>query len=124
MNLKQDKRAVGRLLVWQFAVTALISLVLAMVSGSQAGNSALLGGFINLLPNACFASIVFRYQGARDAKKIVNSLYKGEAVKILLTLLLFAVVFSTVVVNPLVLFLTFIVSQMVVWFAPLILNHK
>ena len=124
MNLRRDKRAIGRLLVWQFSITFLISVVGAIIWGSQVGISALLGGLINLLPNACFASIVFRYQGAKDAKKIVNSLYKGEAIKIVLTLLLFAAVFSTVVVNPLVLFLTFIVSQMVVWFAPLILNHK
>lgn len=37
-----------------------------------------------MIPNAYFAHKVFRYRGARAAKKIVRELYTGETIKLLL----------------------------------------
>ncbi len=60
--------------------------------------SALLGGLIFIGPNFYFASLAFRYQGARAAKKIAETMYRGEVIKFLLSAVLFAAVF--VLVEP------------------------
>lgn len=58
--------------------------------------SALLGGFIALVPNAYFARWAFRYSGAQAAVAVAQSFYRGEAGKFVLTAVLFASVFALV----------------------------
>lgn len=55
-----------------------------------------LGGAISLLPNAWFARQAFRYRGASRAALVVGSLYRAEALKFVITALMFAVVFAGV----------------------------
>ncbi len=89
------------------------------------GYSALLGGIICLIPNAYFAYRTFAYQGAQAARKIVNSFYKAEAVKLGLTALFFGLTFKYVKpLEPLSLFMTFFIVQVVHWLAPLLMVEK
>ncbi len=117
---EQGLRGAQRLVAYQLVITTLIALTAVMVSGVTAGLSAILGGLVSLLPNAYFARTLFQHQGARAAKKIVNSFYKGEAVKIALSVVMFALVFAFFSIVPLVFFATYIVVQMAFWFAPLL----
>lgn len=74
--------------------------------------SALLGGLIVVAPNVYFASLAFRYSGARAANDVAKSLYRGEVGKFVLTAILFACVFA--LVKPLsaaALFATFIMMM-------------
>jgi len=79
--------------------------ILVLVSGSLIAldpvlaYSVCLGGMIAVVPNAYFASLAFRYQGAKAALHISRSFYRGEAGKFLLTALFFASVF--ILVRPL-----------------------
>lgn len=78
--------------------------------------STLLGGLISVAPNVYFASLGFRYSGARAANDVAKSLYRGEVGKFVLTALLFACVF--VLVKPLsaaALFATFIFMMVLNW---------
>ncbi len=52
--------------------------------------SALLGGLIAVVPNIYFASLAFRYSGARAANDVAKSLYVGEVGKFVLTAMAFA----------------------------------
>lgn len=113
-----------RLLMCQLSITGLLAGAAILLSGTTAAISALLGGLVNMIPNAYFARTMFRYQGARAAKQIVNSFYKGEALKIVLSIALFMLVFKFFNIVPLVFFATYIVAQMVFWFAPLIFDNK
>jgi ATP synthase protein I len=113
-----------RLLMWQLALMVLLAIAAFLLSGMKAGLSALLGGLVCIIPNAYFARKLFQYHGARAAKKIVNSFYKGEALKMLMTVALFALVFKFFTVLPLVFFVVYIVVQMVVWFAPLLVDNN
>ena len=99
-------------------------MIALLFSGMLAAISAGLGGLVSIVPNAYFARKLFQYQGARAARQIVNNFYKGEAMKLLLTVALFAMVFKWFNIVPWVFFVVYIVTQMVFWFSPLIFNHQ
>ena len=80
--------------------------------------SSLLGGFVCLVPSLIFALKFFKHQGAQKAKKIINAFYLGEVTKLVVTGILFAIVFLVYQVNALAFFVTFISVQAVYWLAP------
>ncbi|WP_228151102.1 ATP synthase subunit I [Tamilnaduibacter salinus] len=55
--------------------------------------SALTGGLIYVIPNAYFAHRMFRYQGGRQARLVVGSMFRAESIKLALTAVFFAAVF-------------------------------
>lgn len=124
MKNKQGLHGAYRLIAWQLGITLFIAMIMFLWLGSKASLSAIYGGLVCLIPTACFARTLFRYQGAQAAKKIVNSFYKAELIKIFLSMLLFTLVFINFSVNPLVFFASYILAQMVMWFAPLIFDNK
>lgn len=113
-----------RLLLLQAVITVLLSVVVGLYGGYLAAASAVLGGLTCLLPNVCLAVVMFRHRGANRAKLIVNSFYKGEAGKLALTILLFALVFKYTKIIPMVFFAVYIMVQMGFWFAPLIVENN
>ncbi|MBI2786630.1 MAG: ATP synthase subunit I [Legionella longbeachae] len=104
--------------------TLVFATLCALIYGTNAAISALLGGMVCIVPNAYFAYKLFKYQGARSAKKIVNSFYKGEALKIIISILLFTAVFISFRITPLAFFVSYIMILMTHWFAPLIIVNK
>jgi ATP synthase protein I len=121
---QQGLYTVKRLLILQLGLTLLITVLFAAMFGAKVACSALLGGLVCVIPNACFGRMVFKHRGARAAKQIVGSFYKGEALKIVFTMILFALVFINYSVVPLAFFLTYIIVQFSHWFAPLVLANK
>jgi len=109
-----------RLVACQLSITLLLATIATLLLNATAGVSAVLGGMVSALPNAYFASKLFKYHGAVASKQIVNSFYKGEALKIILSIVLFTLVFKFFKIVPLVFFAVYIVAQMMVWFAPVI----
>lgn len=81
-------------------VFRLQGLTLAVVAGvallldTEIGVSILLGGLIQLIPQAWFTWQAFKYAGANHASAIVRSMYRGEAGKLVLTACGFTVVYS------------------------------
>ncbi|KTD72421.1 F0F1 ATP synthase subunit I [Legionella tucsonensis] len=124
MNKQLSKRGIVRLWLVQSGVTLVFTAFCALVHGANAASSALLGGMVCIVPNAYFASKLFQYQGARSAKKIVNSFYKGEALKIVISIFLFTAVFLLFKITPLAFFGSYIMILMTHWFAPLIIVNK
>lgn len=84
---------VFRVLQLQMAITLLVVLLSALLQGIVAAYSALCGGLIALLPNMYFAFKAFRYFGARSSQAIVQSIWAGEMGKLVLTAVLFALLF-------------------------------
>lgn len=113
-----------RLLLIQFGVAMLIAVIAQLVSGITSAFSAIVGGLVCVVPNTLFVIKLFKHNGARAARQIVNGFYKGEALKLTLSILLFALVFKFLKINPLVFFVAYIAAQMVFWFAPLIVITK
>lgn len=113
-----------RLIICQLSITILIATVFALLWNVTAAMSALLGGLVSIVPTAYFAIKLFKYHGARAARQIVNGFYKGEALKIALTAILFTLVFKFFTIIPLVFLAVYILAQMVFWFAPLIFGNE
>ena len=82
-------------LIWQF--------------NSISAYSILLGGLIFWLPNTYFSVYAFRFHGASAAVQILRSMYLGEVGKFVLTLVGFALTFTTVQpLNVISLFIAYI----------------
>ncbi len=109
-----------RLVMIQLGVTALLALVALCWSGRLAAQSVVLGALVCILPGAWGAKKMFQHQGARAAKRIVSGFYQGEALKIGLSVVLFAVVFISFKIIPLVFFGVYISMQMLLWLAPIL----
>jgi len=95
----------------QFGLSFILAL-LAFIHSFEAGYSALLGGLSSAIPNSYLIWRSFRYRGARSVSQVVQSFYQGESGKFMLTIAMFAVIFSQV--DPLIpwaLFGVFIIVQ-------------
>ena len=124
-RLPFHRLAVFPVLLVQLLVLLLLALVLWQWQGSVAGYSGLCGGLIAWLPNLYFAHKAFRFSGARAAQAIVRSFYAGEAGKLVLTAVLFALTFAGVkLLEPLAVFGVFFLTQLVNWFAPLLMKKR
>lgn len=124
MNKQLNKLGIMRLWLIQLGLTLFLAALCAVVFNMNTAISALLGGLVCIIPNACFASKLFRYRGARAAKQIVNSFYKGEALKFFLSIFLFTLVFILCRITPLAFFASYILVLMTHWFAPWIIDTK
>lgn len=87
-----------RVVIVQLASLALISLLM-LLEGWVGFYSTAMGGMIHVVSQAWFARMAYRHQGARQAPRILHSMYLGQAGKLLITSVLFALVF--VFVQPL-----------------------
>ncbi len=87
------------LVLAQFIAT-LVAAALGLISGLVTAYSLLVGGLVCVLPNTWYASSLYVQSRnssgdpAEDASRFLGAAYKGEAIKILLTGALFALVFS------------------------------
>ena len=84
--------------------------------------SVLIGGLIQICPQAWFTRQAFRYAGARKVQSIVRAMYWGETGKIVLTTVLFTV--SFMMIKPLyvsALFASFVVMILVQYLAVMVL---
>ena len=88
-----------RYLVRVQAITILLLAGSLLFLGRVVAYSALLGGLISLIPNAWFASLVFRHSGARAMGAVVRNAYLGELMKLVMIGAGFGLVF--VLVDPL-----------------------
>jgi ATP synthase protein I len=91
-----------------------------IIADRTSGISAGLGGVIALLPNCYFAYLFGRRDDRRTAREVVSSLYAGETVKLILTVVLFAVVLQFGWVQLLPLIGGYAVTLTVFWFALLV----
>lgn len=97
---------------------AIISTLMFLWVDFKAAYSAFTGGIICVVPNLVFVTYAYRYGGARAAKKIAGSFYRGEALKIMLTALGFAVAFTIIPVSFGPLMTTYVLCLMAFWATP------
>jgi len=101
---------VYKVILAQLAATSFLAVVSLLISGSIMAYSVLLGGLISALPNSYFALHSFKYQGARNADKIVQGFIRGELGKIVMTVVFFALCFTLITtLNELALIFGFVI---------------
>jgi len=112
--IKTNKAVAYRYLAVEAAVTAAIALILLISVDVTAACSAILGGVVFILPNWLFTGLVFRQSDSDTARGILYRFFVGEALKIFVTIVLFAACFIMIrPLNIMALFATFIVTMVI-----------
>lgn len=115
--------------IWQFQLLQIVfTLILALSAlvffGKQTAASVILGGFVAIVPALVFTRKFFHHQGARAAKQIVKAFYLAEGIKLILSVILFALVFIFIKVQAFAFFLTYIVVILTHWLSPLFIMNQ
>lgn len=113
------RQAALKLLLIQLGFVLAATLVALIGWGGFAAYSALLGGLICFVPNLYFTIKVF---STHEPRQILNAFYLGEAVKLLLTVVLFMLVWRFLQTLPLAVLCGFIFTQLAHWCAPILFN--
>jgi ATP synthase protein I len=117
------KHVVPLTLLAQACVSAVLALALWAWVGEVAAASALLGGAAAVLPNAFLAARLLQPSRDETARAMLRSAWLGVIGKVLLTALLFGVIFGFVrPIEPLAVFAGFIAAQLVMFGALLMGN--
>lgn len=113
---------IRRILLLQAALIAVLGGATLVSIDADHARSATLGGLAGFIPNLVFAWGAGRQDPDKSAREILNAFYIGEAIKLLLTSLLFIVVFHLPNVFFLPLFIGFISVTMAFWLALFLRN--
>ncbi len=92
----KNRATAFRLVYVQLIVAVVVVLLSHVYSGLVMSYSASLGSAAYILPNIYFVRCVFRKAESQSPQSMVNWLYLGEALKIFLTIGLFAMCFALV----------------------------
>ncbi len=111
------RRAAMRLVLGQAATTIVLAAICLIGFDARAAISALLGGGIGVA--ASLAMVLFMFRGApgTDAKRILRGAYRGEGVKLALTVVLFVAVLKSYEVAALPFFVAYIATLLGYWIA-------
>jgi ATP synthase protein I len=112
----RNDSTVVKILGYQILIILVIAAGFTGWSSQQHGFWAVLGGMAAFIPNLFFSLWLHKSTG-RDARKIVNSFYVGESGKLILTFVLFIIIFQIPNIQILPLFVDYIAALSVFWFA-------
>ena len=122
MNINATGRRVAqRLLTIQCIAAVVLIAVFGVFMGGAGALSAAAGALTGLIPNSIFAALVFRHGGARAAHDVVNSFLAGEALKIMLSVVLLIVALQLLDGPLLPLFTVFALLHLMHLLAPILL---
>ena len=114
--LAKPGRAVAtRMLVTQSAIIIICTLLAWIFFNNHFALSVLFGGLAALLPNIMFAVFAFRYAGASQIKLVYQSMKTGSKLKLILTIVIFLLVFRWPNVQVVPLLGTFIITMFGQW---------
>lgn len=87
---------VGRILKIQTLVAVLLAGLGVLFISWPFGISALIGGLIAAIPQLIFGLWAFRVRGARNARRITQNVFVGEALKLMTTAVAFVAVWTSI----------------------------
>lgn len=120
---KSLRLAAFKLIAFQGFIAVFSASIVFIFWGVNASLSALFGGLVSVLPNFVFAAYSFRYAGASKAEQVFASIKRGNALKFLLTICLFTLVFKYFTVMAIPFFCCYILVLFSQWAAPIFFNY-
>ena len=87
------KPPLTRVAIYQLAALLPASGLLLLMDTVLA-YSVLVGGLVQIVPQAWFARQAYKYSGAQQASLVVRAMYRGETGKVVLAATLMAVLFT------------------------------
>jgi len=124
--VQPGRQLAKRLLLLQSGVVIATALTAFFAVNVDWGISALIGGGIFVIANTVFAICAFMFSGARKARLVMASFYGGEVLKILITVILFAIAYLYIGVELVPLKLTYLLVLGINIFGPVLFinNNK
>jgi ATP synthase protein I len=117
IDLPQARRLAFGVVLGQALVSVTAALCAWGISGTRAAWSALIGGGIATAGSLAMAALVFGAVAANRPERVLGTFYLGEALKVVLVMVLFVVVLKSVPVAPLAMFAAFAATFLVYWIA-------
>lgn len=117
------RRAAFKLICLQGLVALIAAVIIFIGWGVDAGRSVLAGGAVAVLPNFVFAAYAFRFMGASKANQVYTSLKRGNGLKFLLTIILFALILKSYSVILMPFFSAYVLVLFIGLFAPVFFKH-
>lgn len=105
------------MVLWQAIVTAAIAALFLIWSTSLNAVSALVGGGIGIAAGLAMVVFLFRRVAGNEPRRIMGNAYKGEAAKLVLTVVLFGLALKFLELSALPLFVAYIATLAVHWVA-------
>ncbi|MDQ2994583.1 MAG: ATP synthase subunit I [Pseudomonadota bacterium] len=121
---ERQQRQAYYIVLLQLLVALVVAIILWPLTDLHTTCSILVGGLVCVVPSWYFATRFFSVTGALAAKQIATSMYRAEIGKLLLTGLLFVVVFTFLDVAVAPLFGGFILAQITGLCTPLFLRYR
>jgi ATP synthase protein I len=119
MTAEKKLSTVSKILALQVLVILVVTSGFYIAGGWIKALSPLLGGFAAFVPNVYLAIRMARTAG-QPAQKIVRSFYAGESGKLVLTAMLFYMIFQIPAIELLPLLTGYVATLSIFWFALLI----
>lgn len=116
MTAEKKLSTVSKILSLQILVILVITTGFYLAGGWSKAISPLLGGFAAFIPNVYLAIRIARTTG-QPAQKIVRSFYAGESGKLILTGMLFYMIFQIRGIELLPLLTSYVATLSIFWFA-------
>ncbi|MDD4913823.1 MAG: ATP synthase subunit I [Methylococcales bacterium] len=116
MAVENRFSTVWKILYAQILMTVVVTSGFLWMGGWKSALSPLLGSGIALVPNLFFAYKIYLARN-EQAQTMVNAFYTGEAIKLVLTVTLFAIVFQLSSVDFATMLIGYIAVLSVFWFA-------
>ena len=103
-------------LTLQFCMIVML-LISTFSFNPQAGVSVLFGGIVSIIPAWVFRKFFFksRHSSVSDPRQLLKAFYWGELFKYLTLIVLFVFVLTLNILNPLVFFFAFVLTELVHW---------
>jgi len=117
IDLPNPRRLALSVVLGQAAVTLVCALVSFGIADLHAAMSALIGGGISTVASLAMALVGFGKQAATDPQRAIRAFFAGEAAKVAVVIVLFAVVLNTMKVVPLAMLGSYIATFLVFWVA-------
>jgi len=117
IDLPAARRLAYKVVLGQAAVTLIAALVGWLASGRIAGLSALLGGAIATAASLAMVAVAFRQAAAASPARLLGTFFGGEALKLVVVVVLFVVVLRWLHPAPIALLATYGATFVVYWLA-------
>lgn len=92
--VKPGRKLAKKQIGFSFIIVVLFTIVTYFFWGDAHAVSVLTGGVIAIIPNVILAYKAFKYAGAQSSKLVVQSLFSGVKIKMIVTVILFSVAFK------------------------------
>ncbi len=121
---RQGRELAKQLLLIQTGAVTFTAIVMAILFNIEWGKASLVGGGIFIIASGVFALFAFMFSGAQQAKLVAASFYVGEILKIIITVVLFSVVFVYTQVELIPLMLSYLLVSGINTFAPVFFTNN